>query len=111
MDHSVVVNSSEISTAYSHIKKYVDFLTRQLESYIKILSDIQKNAINDQIIASELSAIANEVKPQIMALDHLINNSIFTTLNREVAEIASADDFSYPNALIAQVSSLLAMFL
>lgn len=111
MSDSVVVKSGEIRTSYNSIKNYAEFLIRQCEAYMRVLSSIQKNGIQDQLICSKLSAIAEALKPVIANLDALINTDVKNILNKDIADISAADSFMYPEGYFETIASLLAAFL
>ena len=111
MEKDVICNPSEIRIAYHNMERYTDFLTGQMRQYIKTLSRVQETSICDELIASRLSSLADEIRPQIASLEKALE-AIRMSANREISEINAADgSFQYPGELLARVSSLLASFL
>ena len=108
---SVVCSAPEIRIACNQIDIYLDFLVGQMENYMEILSFVQENAIQDEKISAELSAIAKEVKVCANELKILYEDNIRMTVNRQISEISAADNFQYPHELLARISSFLASFL
>lgn len=109
--NDVICSAPEIKVACNKIESYLDFLVRQMETYMKVLSEVQKNGICDDLISARLSEIAASVKECARTLNYIYGDYIQMTANREISEIRAADTFQFPNELLARISSILAIFI
>lgn len=110
MKTDIVCAESELSMAVNNLVEYADFLTRTMESYISVLSEIQENGIQDDLVCSKLSSIAQSLKPyKTSILDEC--EDIFTDVKDYIAGVAVADNFKFPNNITTTIASLVDRFL
>lgn len=111
MANFVVCDEDEISTAANKIINYAEYLERQMEYYVKVLAWVQEEGIHDDLICSEISALAEEVKENIKAVSTAVNPDLSNIISEEFSEIESADRFSYPASIMDEIRAVLGMFL
>ena len=63
MAKDIVCAEAELSIAANNLVEYADFLSRTMESYVAVLSEIQEKGIQDDLVCSKLSSIAQSLKP------------------------------------------------
>ncbi len=107
----VICSQGDISIACNKIEKYLEGLSTDMALYIKVLSNVQQDAIRDHEIDAALSELAKKVQIQAVALKYFYDDYVKMTASREISEIKAADSFNFPNELMAKISSFLAMFL
>ena len=111
MGNFVVCDEDEISTAANKINNYADYLQRQMEYYLKVLAWVQEDGIRDNLICSEISALADEVKENITTVSTAVNPELLKIISEEFSEIEGADRFSYPASFMDEVKAVFGRFL
>jgi methyl-accepting chemotaxis protein len=110
MRPDLICAENELSIAINSINTYSDFLSRTIDSYISILSKIQDEGINDDLICEQLSNVADEIKPYIKDI-YEESEEISKNIRDFISEISEVDDFKFPFDITAPIASLLANFM
>jgi len=110
MRADIVCAEGELSVAANNLVEYADFLSRAMQSYIAILSDIQEKGIQDDLICSKLSSIADSLRPYLTSVEDECMD-IAMDVRSYITEVARADNFKFPADITSTIGSLLAHFL
>ena len=110
MKEDFVLVEYEMAIAVNKITNTIDFLSRSIDSYIKILSDVQKKGIEDRMICSELSDLAERVRNKQESLE-ILYNELGKEVNSGIRDVETNDNFEFPSDFMTNVISLLSMFL
>lgn len=111
MAKSVVCSESELSVSVNKIIAYIDFLQRQMEQYSRILSAVQRCAIEDDLICAKLSCLEAQVRALTGQIVSVVDTELQAIISEEIAEIEAADNFEYPGVWLGRISALLAHFI
>lgn len=110
MNVDVVCAEAELSTAANNLVEYADFLSRTMEAYTTVLAEIQEKGIQDDLVCSKLSSIAQSLKPYKTSIkDECVD--ISTDVRDYIAGVARADNFRFPTDITTTIASLVAQFL
>lgn len=110
MNKDIIYNENELSIAANSIVTYADFLTRCIADYTAILKDIQAKGIKDDLITSKLSELSATLTPYATAI-YDGGKEISSNVNKSISDVASADNFQFPNDITSTIGALLAKFL
>ncbi len=111
MAKDVVIYPGEIITALSEIENHIDTLAANLLQYKRVLSDIQKNGIQDELIRGKIGNISILIESYINQLMD-ISNEIKKNGNRGVNKIKSVDDsydVSFIKTKLSEIERLISM--
>ena len=106
----IIMDECELSIAANSIQRNVDKLIETMSQYNTILANLQDDAIKDDQICAQFSAIAEEVA---FCGEHLKTNisNIGTTENRAIERVADADQFRFPGTTLSDlIDQLLSVF-
>lgn len=107
---SYVINDElELSKAANAIVNYAGFLSRSIASYINILADVQSKGINDDLVCSKLSDLAQKLSNYDESIYETCTR-ISACVSRDITGIEAADNFRFPSDLTTIISALLAEF-
>ena len=111
MDRDIVYDESEISIAANNALNYADFLSRCVDEYVGILSEMLKNkGIKDDNVSPRLEQLANTLAPYRIAI-YECQKRIKSSVNGCINDVASADNFKFPTDVITTIINLLSKFL
>lgn len=110
MKRDIVCAESELSIAANNIIEYADFLSRTMEVYIAILAEIQEKGIQDDLVCSKLSAIAQSLAPYKKSVDSECR-ALGDDVKDYIAGIAQADNFRFPTDITSTIGALVTKFL
>lgn len=110
MNIDIVCAEGELSIAANNLVEYSEFLSRTIEAYVIVLSEIQEKGIQDDLVCSKLSSIANSLKPYKMSIQDECE-TIVTDVKDYIAGVSKADNFKFPNDITSTIASLVAKFL
>ena len=110
MNIDIVCAESELSMAANNIVEYADFLSRMLETYFSILSDIQDKGIQDDLVCSKLSSIYQSLKSYKESLPCECEE-VASNVRNYISGISRADCFKFPTDITSTIASLVAQFL
>lgn len=111
MAKDVIIYPGEISTALSEIENHIDTLSANLLRYKRVLSDIQKHGIQDELIRGKIGNIAILIESYITQLAD-ISDEIKKSGNAGVSKIKSVDDsydVSFIKAKLSEIERLISM--
>ena len=106
MAKDIVCAEAELSIAANNLVEYADFLSRTMESYVAVLSEIQEKGIQDDLVCSKLSSIAQSLKPYKTSIKDECED-VASDVKDYIAGISKADNFRFPT----DIASLVAQFL
>lgn len=109
MGKDVVCVESELAIASNQITGYADFLSRSIESYVAILKGIQERGIQDDLVCSKLSEIAQSVTPY---KEYIVKtcDEIAAEIRDYVDQMTQADSFQFPRDIMLDVSTEISQF-
>ena len=81
-----------------------------MESYVAVLSEIQGKGIQDDLVCSKLSSIAQSLKPYKTVIKDECED-IAADVKNYITEISKADNFKFPTDITSTIASLVAQFL
>ena len=110
MAKDIVCAEAELSIAANNLVEYADFLSRTMESYVAVLSEIQEKGIQDDLVCSKLSSIAQSLKPYKTSINGECEE-IADDVRVYIAGISRADNFKFPTDITSTIVSLVAQFL
>ena len=110
MNIDIVCAESELSIAANNLVEYADFLVRTIEAYISVLSEIQEKGIQDDLVCSKLSSIAQSLEPYKISIMEECED-IAGEVRDYIQGVATADNFRFPVDITSTISSLVAKFL
>ena len=110
MAQNVICAESELSKAANKISVYAEFLSTSIESYIKILSDMQGNGISDDLICARLTELASNISPYRTKLTDQ-SSAISSYIKKYISNVESADDFAFPESITSSIASIVAKLL
>lgn len=110
MRTDIVCAEAELSVAANNIVEYADFLSRTIESYISVLSDIQEKGIQDDLVCAKLSSIAHSLQPYKTSIKEECED-IATDTRDYITGIARADNFRFPTDITSTIATLVAQLL
>ncbi len=110
MAKDIVCAEAELSIATNNLIEYADFLSRTIESYIAVLSEIQEKGLQDDLVCSKLSSIEQSLKPYKTSIKYECEN-VATDVRDYVAEISRADNFRFPTDITSTIVSIIEQFL
>lgn len=110
MAGDIVCAEAELSIAANNLAEYADFLSRSIESYIAVLSEIQEKGIKDDLVCAKLSSIAQSLTPYKTSITDECEE-IAADVKEYITGISNADNFKFPSDITSTISSLVAQFL
>lgn len=110
MKTDIVSAEVELSVAVNQIERYADFLAESIQSYIRILSQLQENGIHDDMVCARLSEIAFAVHPAIQDLTDQ-SDMIRSRISAFISEVEKVDNFAFPSGIVSMLKSLLAQLI
>ena len=110
MAKDIVCAEAERSIAANNLVEYADFLSRTMESYVAVLSEIQEKGIQDDLVCSKLSSIAQSLKPYKTSIKDECED-VASDVKDYIAGISKADNFRFPTDITSTIASLVAQFL
>lgn len=109
MKADFVLSESEVSIAVNQIMNHAEFLSQSIDTYIKILSQVQSEGIKDKLICSQLSNLATSVKEKQAGIAQVYEN-LANYINTEFNDVEDGDNFVFPFDFMTEVTSLLSRF-
>lgn len=110
MAKDIVCAEEELSIVANNLVEYADFLSRTMESYVTVLSEIQEKGIQDDLVCSKLSLIAQSLKPYKTSIKDECED-IAANVRGYIVEITRVDNFKFPTDITSTIASLVAQFL
>ncbi len=110
MNTDIVCAEGELSIAANNLAEYADFLSRIMEAYVDILSQIQNNGIQDDLVCLKLSSIAQSLNPYKTSIKDECED-ITADIRNYIDEVSRVDNFRFPTDLTSTIASLVAQFL
>lgn len=110
VNKDIVCDESELSIAANNIAEYADFLSRSMVAYVAILSEIQEKGIQDDLVCSKLSSIAESLEPYKLNIKDVCD-FILADVNDYIAGVSNVDNFRFPTDITSTITSLVAKFL
>ena len=111
MAKDVVIYPGEITTALSEIENHIDALSANLLRYKRVLGDIQKNGVQDELIRGKIGNISILIEDYINQLTD-ISDEIKKNGNSGANKIKSVDDsydVSFIKAKLSEIERLISM--
>lgn len=111
MAKDVVIYPGEITTALSEIENHIDALSANLLRYKRVLGDIQKNGVQDELIRGKIGNISILIEEYINQLTD-ISDEIKKNGNSGANKIKSVDDsydVSFIKAKLSEIERLISM--
>lgn len=111
MAKDVVIYPGEITTALSEIENHIDALSANLLRYKRVLGDIQKNGVQDELIRGKIGNISILIEEYINQLTD-ISDEIKKNGNSGANKIKSVDDsydVSFIKAKLLEIERLISM--
>lgn len=110
MEKDVVCVESELSIAHNKIVEYGNFLSEAIESYVAILAEVQERGIQDDLVCSKLSEVAQSVTPYKTYIVETCNE-IADEIRDYVDQMTQVDGFKFPDDIMSDVASAISQFL
>lgn len=110
MNVDIVCAEGELSIAANSLVEYADFLSRTMEAYVSVLSEIQEKGIQDDLVCSKLSSIAQSLQPYKTLIKDECED-VAADVRDYIAGVSRADNFSFPTDITSTIASLVAQFL
>lgn len=111
MAKDVVIYPGEIITALSEIENHIDALSANLLRYKRVLGDIQKNGVQDELIRGKIGNISILIEGYIKQLAD-ISEEIKKNGNSGVNKIKTVDDsydVSFIQTKLSEIGRLISM--
>lgn len=111
MAKDVVIYPGEITTALSEMENHIDTLSANLLKYKRVLSDIQKNGVQDELIRGKIGNVSILIEGYIKQLAD-ISDEIKMNGNSGVNKIKSIDDsydVSFITTKLSEIERLISM--
>lgn len=110
MKTDIVCAEAELSIAVNNIVEYADFLSRTIEAYISVLAEIQEKGVQDELVCSKLSAIAQSLKPYKISVKEECDN-FAADVRKYITEVSDADNFKFPMDITSTITSIVSRFI
>lgn len=111
MDRDIVYDESEMSIVANNAMNYADFLSRCIDEYVGILSEMLKNkGIKDDNVSPRMEQLVATMAPYRIAI-YECQKRIKSSVNGSINDIANADNFMFPTDAVTTIINLLAKFL
>lgn len=110
MAKDIVCAEAELSIVANNLVEYADFLSRTMEKYVAVLSEIQEKGIQDDLVCSNLSSIAQSLKPYKTSIKDECED-VAADVKDYISGISRADNFKFPTDITSTIASLVARFL
>ncbi len=98
MNRDIICDEDEFLSVAKSSWNYVIFLISSIETYINILTDIQEEGLQDQLICAKISRIVELLQPQKQTLI-IESNEINQIIKQYLEEISKADNFIFPEEM------------
>lgn len=109
MVKDIICAEAELSIAANNLVEYADFLSRTMESYVAVLAEIQERGIQNDLVCSKLSSIAQYLNPYKTRIKDECDR-VAGDVSDYFASVAEVDNFKFPTDITSIVAPLVDQF-
>lgn len=110
MRKDIVSAEAELSVAANQIARYADFLAESVQTYVQILSRLQTQGIQDDLVCARLTEIALSVQPAVRELGDQ-SETIRSKVSEFISEVEKVDKLAFPSGVIEIIKSVFSQFI